>query len=156
MDIPGKRVSSGRLVRVDQRRRGRKWKIALGITAAVAVVVFVAVAVIYKNKWAHPYEAPQPQTRRNRDGGGRPPTAATAPKTAAAGTVRTLVVNSAKVPQRYGNALDTLQQFNLASGNQYRLDQMPRPKSYTRINRRCSSCPGFESPGGKPGQGAGR
>jgi len=38
-----KRASSGRLVRVARRRRGRKWRIVLGVVAAgvvVGVIIF--------------------------------------------------------------------------------------------------------------------
>ena len=45
-----KRVSSGRLVRVEQRRRGRKWRIVLGVVAVLVVVAIIVVAFRYKYK----------------------------------------------------------------------------------------------------------
>jgi hypothetical protein len=118
-----KRVSSGRLVRVDQRRRGRKWKIALGIAAGVIFIIFVTFALIYKNKWTHPRKAKPPVTPTVATASLPPTAAGTAAPPTAEGEVRTLLVNSTKVPQRYGNALAALEQLNVASGNVYRLEQ---------------------------------
>jgi len=119
-----KRVSSGRLIRVAQRRRGRKWRIFLAVAAAAAVVAVVVFAFRHKYKRQQPPEPP-------------PPTAATAlavetaapaeTATPAAGQVRALVINSTSVPQRFGNALAALEGFNVESGNAVRFEQY-RPR----------------------------
>lgn len=118
-----KRVSSGRLVRVDQRRRGRKLKIALGVAAGVVFIVFITFALIYKNKWTHPRKPKPPTAVTAATAALPPPIAKTAAPPTAEGEIRTLLVNSTKVPQRYGNALAALEQLNINSGNIYRLEQ---------------------------------
>ncbi len=123
-----KRVSSGRLVRVDQRRRGRKWRVVLAVVVALAVIAVIVLAYRHKTKRTHAGKTlPAPVTTA--ETAVAPPTAATAPGTAVATAeqVRTLVVNCTKVPQRYGNALAALQDFNVSHANAYRLEPY-RPK----------------------------
>jgi hypothetical protein len=121
-----KRVSSGRLVRVEQRRRGRKWRVALGVVGAAAVVAVIAFALRYKSERAEREETkPPPATAETV---AAPKTAATVETfTPAAEQVTALVVNSTKVPQRFGNALAALEDFNVECGNVVRFEQY-RPK----------------------------
>ena len=120
-----KRVSSGRLVRVEQRRRGRKWRIVLGVVAALVVVAIIVVAFRYKYKRQKPEEPPLPPTAETAEA---PRTAATAETvTPATGQISALVVNGTTVPQRFGNALAALEEFNVESGNAVRFEQY-RPK----------------------------
>jgi uncharacterized protein YfaP (DUF2135 family) len=120
-----KRVSSGRLIRVAQRRRGRKWRIFLGVVAAAAVVAVVVFAFRHKYKRQAPAE-PQPPPAA--ETAAAVETAATAETvTPAAQQVRALVVNGTSVPQRFGNALAALEEFNVESGNAVRFEQY-RPK----------------------------
>jgi hypothetical protein len=120
-----KRVSSGRLVRVERRRRGRKWRIALGVVAVLAVIAIIVVAFRYKSKRQKPEEPPLPPTAETAEA---PVTAATAETvTPATGQISALVVNGTSVPQRFGNALAALEEFNVESGNAVRFEQY-RPK----------------------------
>jgi hypothetical protein len=120
-----KRVSSGRLVRVEQRRRGRKWRIVLGVVAVLAVAAIIVVAFRYKYKRQKPEAPPLPPTAETAEA---PPTAATAETvTPATGQISALVVNGTTVPQRFGNALAALEEFNVESGNAVRFEQY-RPK----------------------------
>lgn len=123
-----KRASSGRLVRVARRRRGRKWRIVLGVVAAGVVVAVIIFAFRHKYK-QEKAEEPQPTTAET---AAAPPTAATAEAvTPAAEQVLALVVNGTSVPQRFGNALAALEDFNVESGNAVRIEQY-RPKfAYT-------------------------
>ncbi len=123
-----KRASSGRLVRVARRRRGRKWRIVLGVVAAGVVVVVIIFAFRHKYK-QEKAEEPQPTTAET---AAAPPTAATAEAvTPAAEQVLALIVNGTNVPQRFGNALAALEDFNVESGNAVRIEQY-RPKfAYT-------------------------
>ncbi|MEE8640659.1 MAG: LytR C-terminal domain-containing protein [bacterium] len=123
-----KRASSGRLVRVARRRRGRKWRIVLGVVAAGVVVAVIIFAFRHKYKQENA-EEPQPTTAET---AAAPPTAATAEAvTPAAEQVLALVVNGTSVPQRFGNALAALEDFNVESGNAVRIEQY-RPKfAYT-------------------------
>jgi hypothetical protein len=123
-----KRASSGRLVRVERRRRGRKWRVVLGVVAAGVVVAVIIFAFRYKFK-QEKAEEPQPTTAET---AAAPPTAATAEAvTPAAEQVLALVVNGTSVPQRFGNALAALEYFNVESGNAVRIEQY-RPKyAYT-------------------------
>lgn len=120
-----KRVSSGRLVRVEQRRRGRKWRIVLGVVAVLVVVAIIVVAFRYKYKRQKPEEPPLPPTAETAE---VPRTAATAETvTPATGQISALVVNGTSVPQRFGNALAALEEFNVEAGNAVRFEQY-RPK----------------------------
>ncbi|HUV87624.1 MAG TPA: LytR C-terminal domain-containing protein [bacterium] len=120
-----KRVSSGRLVRVERRRRGRKWRVVLGVVAALAVVAIIIVAFRYKSRRQKPEEPPLPPTAET---AAVPATAATAEvPTPATGRVSALVVNGTSVPQRFGNALAALEDFNVECGNAVRFEQS-RPK----------------------------
>jgi hypothetical protein len=120
-----KRVSSGRLIRVERRRRGRKWRIALGVVAVLAVVAVVVFAFRYKSRKEKP-EGPEPPPTA--ETAVAPPTAETAEEPAtAAGHVTALVVNGTSVPQRFGNALAALEDFNVESGGAVRYEQY-RPK----------------------------
>jgi hypothetical protein len=123
-----KRASSGRLVRVARRRRGRKWRIVLGVVAAGVVVAVIIFAFRHKYKQEEA-EEPQPTTAET---AAAPPTAATAEAvTPAAEQVLALIVNGTSVPQRFGNALAALEDFNVESGNAVRIEQY-RPKfAYT-------------------------
>ncbi|MEE9456921.1 MAG: LytR C-terminal domain-containing protein [bacterium] len=123
-----KRASSGRLVRVERRRRGRKWRVVLGVVAAGVVVAVIIFAFRHKYKQENA-EEPQPTTAET---AAAPPTAATVEAvTPAAEQVLALVVNGTSVPQRFGNALAALEDFNVESGNAIRIEQY-RPKfSYT-------------------------
>jgi hypothetical protein len=123
-----KRASSGRLVRVARRRRGRKWRIVLGVVAAGVVVAVIIFAFRHKYKQEEA-EEPQPTTAET---AAAPPTAATAEAvTPAAEQVLALIVNGTSVPQRFGNALAALEVFNVESGNAVRIEQY-RPKfAYT-------------------------
>jgi hypothetical protein len=123
-----KRASSGRLVRVARRRRGRKWRIVLGVVAAGVVVAVIIFAFRHKYKQEEA-EEPQPTTAET---AAAPPTAATAEAvTPAAEQVLALIVNGTSVPQRFGNALAALEDFNVESGNALRFEQY-RPKfAYT-------------------------
>ena len=143
-----KRVSSsGRLVRVDQRRRGRKWRIILGATATAAVILLIILAIRYKTRRAHRGKELPPTAATAETAA--PRTAATAaPPTAAAGEVRAYVVNATKVPQRYGNALAALQDFNAAHGNVYRLEPY-RPKVAGGEKSTVYFRPGFEAQAGE-------
>ncbi len=119
-----KRASSGRLVRVERRRRGRKWRIVLGVVAAGVVVAVIIFAFRHKYK-QEKAEEPQPTTAET---AAAPPTAATAEAlTPTAEQVLALVVNGTSVPQRFGNALAALEDFNVESGNALRFEQY-RPK----------------------------
>lgn len=120
-----KRVSSGRLFRVEQRRRGRKWRIFLGVVAAGAVVAVVVFAFRHKYKQQPAEEPPPPTAAETAAAAETAVTAETAPP--AAEQVRALVVNSTSVPQRFGNALAALEDFNVESGNAVRFEQY-RPK----------------------------
>lgn len=123
-----KRASSGRLVRVARRRRGRKWRIVLGVVAAGVIVAVIIFAFRHKYKQEEA-EEPQPTTAET---AAAPPTAATAEAvTPAAEQVLALIVNGTSVPQRFGNALAALEDFNVESGNAVRIEQY-RPKfAYT-------------------------
>ncbi len=123
-----KRASSGRLVRVERRRRGRKWRVVLGVVAAGVVVAVIIFAFRHKYKQENA-EEPQPTTAET---AAAPPTAATVEAvTPAAEQVLALVVNGTSVPQRFGNALAALEDFNVESGNAVRIEQY-RPKfAYT-------------------------
>lgn len=116
-----KRASSGRLVRVARRRRGRKWRVALGVVAALAVVAVIIVAFRYKSERQKPEEHTLTPTAEKATA---PPTAATAEAVTPAGEqVLALVVNGTSVPQRFGNALAALEDFNVESGNAVRFEQ---------------------------------
>jgi hypothetical protein len=120
-----KRVSSGRLVRVERRRRGRKWRIVLGVVAVLIVVTVIVVAFHYKAGRQKPKETPPPPTAETAE---TPPTVATAETvTTASGQISALVINGTSVPQRFGNALAALEEFNVEAGNAVRFEQY-RPK----------------------------
>jgi hypothetical protein len=122
--MTAKRVSSGRLVRVEHRRRSRKWRIVVGVTAALLVAVIIIFAYRYKSRKKQP-ETPPPATAEI---AATAETAATAERvTPAAAQVVALVVNGTSVPQRFGNALAALEDFNVECGNAYRYEQY-RPK----------------------------
>ncbi len=123
-----KRASSGRLIRVERRRRGRKWRVVLGVVAAGVVVAVIIFAFRHKYK-QEKAEEPQPTTAET---AAAPPTAATVETvTPDAEQVLALVVNGTTVPQRFGNALAALEDFNVESGNAVRIEQY-RPKfAYT-------------------------
>ena len=141
-----KRVSSGRLVRVDQRRRGRKWRVVLAVAVAVAVGAVVILAFRHKARRTHGGPMPPP-TAHTVATGAPPPTAGTAAGTAVAPAeqVRTLVANCTKIPQRYGNALAALQDFNAAHGHAYRLEPF-RPKLAAGEKTTVYYRAGFEGP----------
>lgn len=113
-------------MRVEQRRRGRKWRIVVGVAAVVAVIVLVVLAFKYKGRPGREEKgAPPPETAA---------TAATVESAATAeelppvsGHVVTLLVNGTSVPQRFGNALAALEEFNAASGEAIRFEQY-RPR----------------------------
>jgi hypothetical protein len=123
-----KRASSGRLVRVERRRRGRKWRVVLGVVAAGVVVAVIIFAFRHKYKQENA-EEPQPTTAET--AAARPTTATVEAVTPDAEQVLALVVNGTSVPQRFGNALAALEDFNVESGNAVRIEQY-RPKfAYT-------------------------
>lgn len=123
-----RRVTTGRLVRVDQRRRGRRWRIIAGTLLAAAIAVVVAFAIVYKGKRTKPAVVKVPTAETNIPA--RPATPATAVSVSATEQIRTAVVNATKVPQRYGNALAVLQEYNVAHGNAFTF-QPYRPKIVT-------------------------
>jgi hypothetical protein len=141
--MTAKRVSSGRLVRVEQRRRGRKWRIFVGIAAAAAVVVVIILAFKYKGR--SPSEekgTPPPATAET---AATVETAATAEELPpVSGQVVTLLVNGTTVPQRFGNALASLEEFNVASGNAIRFEHY-RPKLTVTDNSSVYYRAGFET-----------
>lgn len=100
----------------------------LGVVAAGVVVAVIIFAFRHKYKQEEA-EEPQPTTAET---AAAPPTAATAEAvTPAAEQVLALVVNGTNVPQRFGNALAALEDFNVESGNAVRIEQY-RPKfAYT-------------------------
>jgi hypothetical protein len=123
--MTAKRVSSGRLVRVESRRRSRKWRIVVGVTATLVVAVIIIFAYRYKHRKKEPETPSPPATAET---AATVETAATAEAiTPATAQVVTLVVNGTSVPQRYGNALAALEEFNVECGNAYRYEQY-RPK----------------------------
>jgi hypothetical protein len=123
--MTAKRVSSGRLVRVEHRRRTRKWRIVVGVLAVAAVAVIVILAYRYKSRKKEPEKPPPPATAETAATAAVPATAEKV--TPATAQVVTLVVNGTSVPQRFGNALATLENFNVECGNAYRYEQY-RPK----------------------------
>lgn len=124
--MTAKRVSSGRLVRVEHRRRSRKWRIVVGVTAAVLVVVIVVFAYRYKSRKKEP-EPPQPPPATAETAAAAEAPATAEKVTPATAQVLTLVVNGTSVPQRFGNALAALEDFNVECGNALRYEQY-RPK----------------------------
>jgi len=123
-----KRASSGRLIRVERRRRGRKWRVVLGVVAAGVVVAVIIFAFRHKYKQENA-EEPQPTTAET---AAAPPTAATVEAvTPDAEQVLALVVNGTSVPQRFGNALAALEDFNVESGNAVRIEQYKPKFAYT-------------------------
>ena len=113
------------MVRVESRRRSRKWRIVVGVLAVVAVVIIVIFAYRYKRGKKEPEPTPPPPTAETVASA---ETAATAEKvTPATAQVVTLVVNGTSVPQRFGNALATLEDFNVECGDAFRYEQY-RPK----------------------------
>lgn len=123
--MTAKRVSSGRLVRVEHRRRSRKWRIVVGVTATVLVAVIIVLAYRYKSRKKEPEPQPPPATAETAV---TAETAATAEAvTPATAQVVTLVVNGTSVPQRFGNALAALENFNVECGDAFRYEQY-RPK----------------------------
>jgi hypothetical protein len=128
--MTAKRVSSGRLVRVEHRRRSRKWRIIVGVTATLLVAVIIVLAYRYKHRKKEPEEPqPPPATAETAASAETPATAEEV--TPATAQVVTLVVNGTSVPQRFGNALAALEDFNVECGNAFRYEQY-RPKiAYT-------------------------
>ena len=124
--MTAKRVSSGRLVRVEHRRRSRKWRIVVGVTAAVLVAVIVILAYRYKSRKKEP-EPPQPPPATAETAAAAEAPATAEKVTPATAQVLTLVVNGTSVPQRFGNALAALEDFNVECGNALRYEQY-RPK----------------------------
>jgi hypothetical protein len=113
------------LVRVEHRRRSRKWRLVVGVTAVLAVAAVVVFAYRYKSRKKEPEAPPPPATAET---AAVVETAATAEKvTPAAAQVVTLVVNGTSVPQRFGNALAALEDFNVECGSALRYEQY-RPK----------------------------
>ena len=141
-----KRVASGRLDRVDQRRRSRQWRIVLGVGAAVVVVVFVGLALHYKGRSVKKKtDTPRPPaTAATVAATPLPPPTAETPRPE--GGARLLVVNGTKIPQRYGNALAALEQLNVQSGNPYRITQH-RPKLPAGDKTKVFYRGGFETQG---------
>jgi hypothetical protein len=124
-----KRVSSGRLSRVEQRRRGKKWRVVVGVLAAAAFVAIVALAYHYKTRTRRP-TPPAVTATATAETVATAETAVAAEPPAEDG-VRTLLVNATKVPQRYGNALAALEEYNAAGGSAFHIEQI-RPKiAYT-------------------------
>lgn len=140
-----RRVSSGRLTRVDQRRRSRQWRIIIAVMGGAAVIAFVIFALIYKGRTSR-RPAPPPLTAET--AATEPATATVPPPTATTvvgDAVRTAVINNTKVPQRFGNALAVLEQYNVSRGNVYRLEpSKPRVMYEARTAVFCR--PGFEQP----------
>jgi hypothetical protein len=123
--MTAKRVSSGRLVRVEHRRRSRKWRLVVGVTAVLAVAAIVVFAYRYKSRKKEPEAPPPPATAETAVVAETPATAEKV--TPAAAQVVTLVVNGTSVPQRFGNALAALENFNVECGSALRYEQY-RPK----------------------------
>ncbi len=92
----------------------------------MAIIVFVIVAYHYKRGRGKTETVPKPPVP-TAETPASAATAATAELPATTEQVRTLLVNSTKVPQRFGNALAALEEYNIACGNAFRFDQT-RPK----------------------------
>jgi hypothetical protein len=128
-----KRVSSGRLVRVAQRRRGRKWRIILGVVAAGVIVTVVVFAFKYKKGRGNGTEPVTPPPTAETPATAEPPPTAEV-VTPTTEQVLALVVNNTTVPQRFGNALAALEDFNVQCGDAVRFEPY-RPKiSYSEAS----------------------
>jgi hypothetical protein len=124
--MTAQRVSSGRLVRVEHRRRSRKWRIVLGVTAGIVVVAVIVFAFRYKSRKKGPEPPlPPPASAETAVVAESPATAEKV--TPATAQVVALLVNGTTVPQRFGNALAALEDFNVECGNAIRYEQY-RPK----------------------------
>lgn len=126
-----KRITTGRLAKVEERRRVNKMRWVFGITAAVLLVFLVVLAVNYRNmffeKGAEPgpmVEEPTPgEPRETRPAETAPPETGLVPKV--------LVVNNTVVPQRFGNALAAIENYNVKNEGVFRIDSIKPEIAYS-------------------------
>jgi len=108
------RVTSGRLAKVEERKRAKRFRIIAGVISVVIVVVLIVVAVQHRNaiftRGERETDAPEtPPTEEPRDETLTEETP-TAPDTA---ELNVYVVNNTNVPQRFGNALTAIENYNV-------------------------------------------
>ncbi|UCE26189.1 MAG: LytR C-terminal domain-containing protein [Candidatus Coatesbacteria bacterium] len=111
-----KRVTSGRLAKVEERKRAKRIRVIAGVISVVIVVVLIVVAVQHRNAIFKrggngaetaetlPTEEPPAETPTEET--------PTSPDTA---ELNVYVINNTSVPQRFGNALTAIENYNVKS-----------------------------------------
>lgn len=109
--MSNKRVTSGRLAKVEERRRAKRVRIIAGVISIIIVVVLIVVAIQHRN-------AIFKRGKNETDTAETAPTEETANETPTApdtSELKMYVVNNTKVPQRFGNALTAIENYNVES-----------------------------------------
>lgn len=110
--MSNKRVTSGRLAKVESRRRAKRVRLIVGVIAFSVATVLVIIAIQHRNALFRHGDG-------NKTTETRPPeeipsevspeeTGVTAPTS----ELKVIVINNTRVPQRFGNALTAIEAYN--------------------------------------------
>jgi hypothetical protein len=126
--MSSKRIKSGRLAKVEERRRAKRARIFVGLAVALGVTALVILAVHYRNAL---FESDDTKIKKT----GKTPVEEKPVETASEEKVipyggsglKVYVVNNTKVPQRFGNALTAIEKYNVENENVFTVET-ERPK----------------------------
>jgi hypothetical protein len=123
-----KRVTSGRLAKVEERRRAKRVRIAVGLAVALGVTALVFLAIHYRNALFESGDTAT-KTTEKRTVEKKPLETASEEKTIppSGSGLKVYVVNNTKVPQRFGNALTAIEKYNTENKNVFAIET-ERPK----------------------------
>lgn len=130
--MSNKRVTSGRLAKVEERRRAKRVRIIAGVISVIIVVVLIVVAVQHRNAIFKrgKGETDTAETEPTEETTHETPTeeTPTAPDTS---ELKVYVVNNTKVPQRFGNALTAIENYNVESEGIFTIETQRPEIPYT-------------------------
>jgi hypothetical protein len=123
-----KRIKSGRLAKVEERRRTKRTRIFVGLAVTLGVTALVFLAVHYRNAL---FESGDTKVKKTEKTTTEEKPVETTPeeKTIPYGVsgLKVYVVNNTKVPQRFGNALTAIEKYNVENENLFTVET-ERPK----------------------------
>jgi hypothetical protein len=114
--MSNKRVTSGRLAKVEERKRAKRVRMVAGVISIIIVVILIIVAVQHRNAIFKSGEnGPKTtETAPTEEAVDETPTEETTP-TPETSDLKVKVVNNTNVPQRFGNALTAVENYNVES-----------------------------------------
>lgn len=124
-----KRIKSGRLAKVEERRRTKRTRIFVGSVVALGVTALVFLAVHYRNALFEAGDNTKIEKSEKTTAEEKPVETTPEEKVIPHGVtgLNVYVVNNTKVPQRFGNALTAIDKYNVENGNVFTVET-ERPK----------------------------